>query len=87
MSQGKVIILNIGKVLNSEDIAGGQQQHAYQVIKDIIEPEFLKALLAHTGNNKTHASRLAGFNVCTLNRKLAHYGLSVSTQLKDKGGV
>jgi DNA-binding protein Fis len=84
MSQDNVVILNLTKIIKSKDDEGNEQCNAYQEIKERFEPDFLKQLLAYTDNNKSHASRVAGFNLSTLNRKLQQYGLSVTPQLKTK---
>ena len=50
---------------------------AYQRLLAQIEPAFLHCLLEFTHSNKSHAARLAGINISTLERKLNLYGIVV----------
>ena len=70
----------------SEIVATPDQNNAYQAIKDKIEPVFLTELLKYTDNNKQHASRIAGLNVTTINRKLKQHGLVITKSVRSGGG-
>ena len=53
-------------------------QGAYQRLLMQIEPAFLHCLLEFTHSNKSHAARVAGINISTLERKLNRYGIVVN---------
>ena len=79
------IRINITAIITATDSQGREQNNAYQVVKNQIEPILLRELLAHTHNNKSHSARIAGFNISTLNNKLKQHGLVVETQVQSKG--
>jgi DNA-binding protein Fis len=79
-----MLIIDVSKAIKEADqreITLG----AYQAIKNKVEPVFLIELLKYAGNNKQHASRIAGLSVTTINRKLKQHGLVV-TKLVCGGG-
>ena len=60
------------------DPSGVPLKGAYQRLLVQIEPAFLHCLLEFTHSNKSHAARVAGINISTLDRKLHRYGIVVN---------
>jgi len=75
------VTINIREIVTAPD-----QNQAYQVVKDQIEPTLLRELLAFTDGNKTQSARIAGLHVSTFERKLKQHGLTINKQISNDGG-
>jgi DNA-binding protein Fis len=58
--------------------------HAYQALKNQIEPQFFYQLLKYTHGNKTQAANIAGIDIGTLARKLKQYCIEVNKQIVSR---
>ena len=82
------IQINISEIIKGTDIDGKAPKRVYWLMMAQIMPVFLRELLKHVSGNKMQASKLAGLDRGTLDRRLKQYGVSVEKQVvTHKGGA
>ena len=79
------IQLNISEIIKGADAEDKAPQRVYWLMMAQIMPVFLRELLKHVSGNKMQASRLAGLDRGTLDRRLKQYGVSVKKQVISEG--
>ena len=75
-----IIKIDLSAIIGEKD-----QRKAYQALKDQIEPAFLTELLEYADNNKRLASKIAGIQVATINKKLKRHGLFIARKVVKRG--
>ncbi len=82
------IQLNISDIIKGTDADGKAHKRVYWLMMAQIMPVFLRELLKHVSGNKMQASKLAGLDRGTLDRRLKQYGVSVEKKVvTHKGGA